>query len=136
MKEKIEKILQQEVPKFFTQVTVYSMLGGKHIHVRIAASDHNINQVQGQHPQLVVIAISTWPNQEIEASGSRTSIMIKPTDRTYAMKGVKIPFRRTKGEDAILRAIRRFAVRYQYALEQNRENLMYQDIVDYDALLS
>lgn len=136
MKEKIEKILQQEVPKFFTRVHEYPMLGGNHIHVWIAASDHNINQVAGQHPQLVVIGISKWPNEEIEAYGSRTSIMIKPTDRMYAMKGVKIPFRITKGEDAILRAIQRFVVRYQNILKQNRENLMYQDIVDYDSLLS
>jgi hypothetical protein len=63
--------------------------------------------------------------------------MSDPDEKYLAAKSVKVPFRTPQpNEKAVLDAIRRFAENYKKTLADNREVLLYQDIVDYDKLLA
>ena len=51
------------------------------------------------------------------------------------MVGIDIPFRRPKNtEEAVLRAIKRFAQNYIRILKENKDVLRYKDVVDYSFL--
>jgi hypothetical protein len=55
------------------------------------------------------------------------------TERFLAMKAIKIPFRTPKKEEKnVLECVERFAKNWLQALKDNKTDLKYQDIVNYD----
>jgi len=144
--EKIENVLNAQLPEGAHRIIkeVEGSFGGDYIKIAFAASDAQINNVRGQHPQCVSLCLDIqdmelYP-QVFGGNGGRLihrkPNMEDPREKYLAMKGVRIPFRKPKPEEAkILNAIARFAQRWQEALKQNREVLMYQDLVNYDELL-
>jgi hypothetical protein len=145
MKEKIEAILKRILPKAFTFVEERVFLDEKSLIIGMAASNHKINGVAWQYPQFCALMLHfkdmDLHTQHVGGSGGgkiyRKPDMNNPKEKFYAMKGVKIPFRKPQPtEEAVLKAVERFAQRWIEALKENREVLMYQNIVDYDELLN
>ena len=144
MKEKIEAILKQVLPKAFTFVQEREFLGEKSLIIGMAASSYKINGVAWQYPQFVSLMLHfkdlDLHTQHVGGSGGG-KIYCKPDmnhakEKYLAMKGVKIPFRKPQPtEEAVLKAVERFCQRWLQALKDNREVLMYQNLVDYDELL-
>lgn len=144
--EKIENVLKTHLPKGAHRIVkeVKGSFGGDYIKIAFAASDVEINNVRGQHPQCVSLCLDLQDMElypQVFGGNGGQSIRRKPNmedphEKYLAMKGVRIPFRKPKPEEAkILNAIARFAQRWKETLKQNREVLMYQDLVDYDELL-
>jgi hypothetical protein len=100
--------------------------------------------VQGQLPQVVSLHLShelELSHQVFGGNGGRWIYrrpnMDSPREKYLAMASEKVPFRTPeKNEDAVLRAIGRFINNYKRILIENKAELMYQDIVDYDSLLA
>ena len=147
MKAKIEDILNKVVPSFYKGVSIYKNIfdTGNNIRIFIAASDYKINGVSGQLPQVVSLSLDLSDMdlhpQVFGGNGgraiSRKPNMSDPDEKYLAAKSVKVPFRTPQpNEKAVLDAIRRFAENYKKTLADNREVLLYQDIVDYDKLLA
>lgn len=147
LEDKINDILNEVLPsKAFRYVGLNERgFGGSYIKIAFAANEININNVSGQKPQLVSLTLNLdgmelYP-QCFGGNGGQ-SIYRKPNlelreEKFLAMKSVKIPFRKPKPEEKfILVAIRQFAQNWLHALNANREVLMYQDLVNYDELLS
>jgi hypothetical protein len=147
MIEKIKNILDEVLPaNAFRYVGLSSgSFGGDYIKIGIAASDLNIHQVAGQKPQLVSLMLHL-DDMELHpqcfGGNGGQSIYRMPNlelreEKYLAMKNVKIPFRQPKREEKfILATIRKFAENWLQALKDNKEVLMYQDLVNYDAILS
>ena len=145
MKTQIENILASALPtEIFTEVREYKQFGGSPaLKISIAMSDHNINQVRGQHPQLVTLCLELETmalyTQSYACQGGG-SIYRNPNkevarERYLAMQNEKVPFRRPKAEEKfVLGAVKRFAENYIKTLKKHREVLRYQDIVDYSVL--
>ena len=147
IKVKIEQILDKVVPSFYKGVSIHKNIfdTGNNIRIFIAASDYKINGVSGQLPQVVSLSLDLsdmdlHPQVYGGNGGQRVERkpnMSDPNEKYLAMKGVKVPFRTPQpNEKAVLDAIRRFAENYKKTLSDNREVLLYQDIVDYDKLLA
>lgn len=143
--EKIREILEKNLPTN-TKIWIYSYkIFGEHIAIKFAPSDHLINGVSGQYPQLASLAIDL---EDLELSvqmfggsgGNR--IYRKPNmqdskEKYLAMKGVKIPFRKPKPElKFIYGAIERFCRNYVKVMRENKDQLMYSEYVDYDTYLN
>lgn len=148
VKTEIEKILEKNLPaSTFKRVWIFRGMGTKNnIGIAFSASDYNINNVRGQLPQLVSLALWNWDDglelkPQIFGGDGGQIIYRKPNmqddrEKYLAMKSVKIPFRKPKGElKFIYAAIERFCQNWVKTLKENRNELMYQDIVDYDKLL-
>lgn len=113
--------------------------------IMIAASDVEIHNVNGQYPQAVSLILDT-DNLELKTQifgGNGGGCVYRqvdpehPREKYLAMQRIKIPFRKPKNEmKFVLKAIKTFAERYKQTLIDNKERLMYKDIVDYDQLLS
>jgi len=146
MQEKILAILDEVLPeKCFRQVwnrkTFYST---PQIGIAMSVSSHDINNVRGQKIQLVSLILDLndmeLKPQSFGGSGGQR-IYVKPNlndpkEKFLAMKSVKIPFRKPKGEEKfILDAVKRFAENWLTALRENREILMYQELVNYDEII-
>jgi hypothetical protein len=147
IKVKIEQILDKVVPSFYKGVSIRKNIfdTGNNIRIFIAASDYKINGVSGQLPQVVSLSLDLsdmdlHPQVYGGNGGQRVERkpnMSDPNEKYLAMKGVKVPFRTPQpNEKAVLDAIKRFAENYKKTLADNREVLLYQDIVDYDKLLA
>jgi hypothetical protein len=147
IKVKIEQILDKVVPSFYKGVSIHKNIfdTGNNIRIFIAASDYKINGVSGQLPQVVSLSLDLsdmdlHPQVYGGNGGQRVERkpnMNDPKEKYLAMKGVKVPFRTPQpNEKAVLDAIKRFAENYKKTLAENREVLLYQDIVDYDKLLA
>jgi hypothetical protein len=147
IKVKIEQILDKVVPSFYKGVSIHKNIfdTGNNIRIFIAASDYKINGVSGQLPQVVSLSLDLsdmdlHPQVYGGNGGQRVERkpnMNDPKEKYLAMKGVKVPFRTPQpNEKAVLDAIRRFAENYKKTLANNREVLLYQDVVDYDKLLA
>ena len=147
IKVKIEQILDKVVPSFYKGVSIHKNIfdTGNNIRIFIAASDYKINGVSGQLPQVVSLSLDLSDMdlhpQVYGGNGgraiSRKPNMNDPKEKYLAMQSVKVPFRTPQpNEKAVLDAIKKFAENYKKTLAENREVLLYQDIVDYDKLLA
>jgi hypothetical protein len=147
IKVKIEQILDKVVPSFYKGVSIHKNIfdTGNNIRIFIAASDYKINGVSGQLPQVVSLSLDLSDMdlhpQVYGGNGGqridREKDMNDPNEKFFAFSTIKIPFRTPQpNEKAVLDAIRRFAENYKKTLAENREVLLYQDIVDYDKLLA
>lgn len=144
--EKVETILKNALPGFYIYVgESKGTFGGNHLKIAMAAQDYNINKVAGQKVQLVSLSLDLktleLQTQVYGGNGggtiSRKPNFDDPKEKYLAMKSVKVPFRRPAcNERDVLAAIERFAVNYKNTLIENRDVLMYQDIVNYDELLT
>jgi len=147
IKVKIEQILDKVVPSFYKGVSIQKNIfdTGNNIRIFIAASDYKINGVSGQLPQVVSLSLDLSDMdlhpQVYGGNGGqridREKDMNDPNEKFFAFSTIKIPFRTPQpNEKAVLDAIKRFAENYKKTLAENREVLLYQDIVDYDKLLA
>lgn len=145
LQDKIKDIIEKNLPGFWFSVFPYKgAVGGNFIAIKIAAKDRRINDVTGQRPQAVSLSLNTdtmeLQPQVYGGMGGRR-IYRKPNmqddkEKYLAMKGVDIPFRTPKpNEEAVLKAIDNFTKNYKKLLIENKDVLMDQDLVDYNALL-
>jgi len=146
MRTKIETILNEVLPeKCYRKVwNTKTFYGTPQIGIAFSISDYDINNVRNQKIQIVSLILDL---NEMELTPQcfggcgGQSIYRKPNlelrDEKYlAMKSIKIPFRKPKGEEKfILAAIKRFAENWLKALKENREVLMYQEYVNYDEII-
>lgn len=146
MRQKIENILKDTLPAncFIFVGDRKSIFGEPEIRIGFAAMDYNINNVQGQRPQMVSLLLSLndmeLKPQIFGGNGGqciyRDPNKNDPKERYLAMKSVKVPFKMPKKEEKfVLAAIKRFAENWIKTLKENREVLRYRDIVNYDELL-
>lgn len=145
MINKIKDLLIKTLPEN-THIIVRerkNCFGGNYIMIGFAASNHLINGVEFQYPQFVSLSMYYDFTLDVQVYGGsggnridRKPNMNDPKEKYLAMKGVKIPFRRPKpNEKAVLGTIEKFAQNWIKALKENKENLCYQDIVNYDDFL-
>jgi hypothetical protein len=146
LQEKIEKILKDELPGFYTFVRKRKNFIGEtyYLQIGMAASNYEINRVSGQYPQYVSLMLDLsdmdLQTQVFGGNGGDRIYLIPdkndPKEKYLAMAGRRIPFRKPKpNEKNVLDAIRRFAQNYRNTLVENRDRLMYQDVVNYDEVL-
>lgn len=159
LKPEIEKILAEELPKFFTFAKlkseyVYSNESPRDcIYIGMACSELEINRIKDQFPQYCLLKLSSkgvlTPITLGGCGGHYIDLIpnkADPKECYLAIKGYKISFRQPKEGDpeAILRAIRKFCQNYKEALKTNLDRLMYKDRIcmynkegiDYNYLLS
>ena len=146
LREKVTNLVNASAGKLPHGVSVgVNPLGRQpYLKIWIACSTHEINRVQGQLPQVVSLHLShelELSHQVFGGNGGRWIYrrpnMDSPREKYLAMASEKVPFRTPeKNEDAVLRAIGRFINNYKRILIENKAELMYQDIVDYDSLLA
>ena len=119
-------------------------LGGEYVQIWISCSTKLIHQVRGQMPQVVSLCVDddlTLRTQVFGGNGGGC-IYRKPNteireEKYLYMKSVKVPFRQPKKElKFIVNAVSNFCDNYVKTLRENIDTLMYQDIVDYKALLA
>lgn len=144
--EAIKAIIEKELPRFWYEVTERkSSFSGSYIAIKIAASVHEINRVQGQHVQMVSLSLdpNKWDlhTQVFGGMGGQSIYRkINPEikrERNNAMASERVPFRTPKpNQKDVLRAIELFCINYKKKLAEHFEVLIYHDIVDYDKLLN
>lgn len=146
LKQEIAELIQNKLKrKFVFEVNEKKDYfgNGKYLAIWIACSDHNINRVCGQKPQIISLMLTDkleLSTQIFGGNGGRC-IYRKPNlelaeEKYLAMKSVKLPFRTPKPEiDKVKATISKFIDNYIQALKDNRTTLFYQDIVNYDELL-
>lgn len=136
--EQIITIIAEELPGFWSQVVPCRFLSMDFLSIRIAASPVLINNVDGQQPQRVALNYVPATGElvgHLNCTIYREPQRFNPAEQYLAMKGERVPFRKPKkGHEAD--ALRRFLRRYRETLTQFRPVLCYQDLVDYDKLLS
>jgi len=146
MKTEIENILLSILPKqaFINVKEIKSCFGDEEIMIFFAAKDYDINNVSGQKPQAVslLLDIKTLKLRPQVFGGNggqyieRKPNLNLPEEKYLAMKGVRIPFRTPKPiKEKVLNCIKTFAENWVKLLRENKDVLMYQDIVNYDELL-
>jgi len=146
MKEKIETTLKKVLPaSAFINVQPYKgCFGDNYIAIEFAVSDYNINQVRGQKIQMVSLSLKTKTLElqpQVFGGNGGQSISRKPNlgdpkEKYLYCKGIKIPFKKPMPvEKNVLAAIERFAQNWVKALKENKEVLMYQELVNYDEFL-
>ena len=133
MRTKIAQIIAEELPNFWNAVGTYQGYDSPYITIKIASSNFNINNVNGQRPNCV----SLWMNENtkelsIQVFGGNGGQCIyrevgpnDPATKYLAMSRIKIPFRKpAKTEEAVLKAIRKFCIEYKKALIDNLDVLI------------
>ena len=145
MKAEIEDILKRTLPsKSYSLVKEGTIMGDPYMRIEFAVSDFNINNVEGQKPQLVSLMLFTdtleLRPQAFGCNGGqhiyRMPDMADPKEKYLVMKSIKIPFRKPLQEKVnVLAAIERFATNWVKLLKENKEFLMYSNIVNYDEFL-
>jgi hypothetical protein len=141
----IKTLLENTLPKdSFIEVSHYKGMSSKYIAIVFASKDVLINNVRGQRPDVVSLAIHL-DDLELYVQGfggnGGQHIYRKPNledakEKYLAMKSIKIPFRKPKNEEgAILKAIEKFAQRWILTLKENKEKLCYHNLVNYDEFL-
>lgn len=148
MKTEILEILQKTLPIGFcynVQESKNCIGSGSYLKIWAAISEKNINNVTGQKPQIVSLMLDLTDldlHPQVFGGNGGQCIYRKPnledrSERYLAMKSVKIPFRKPQPKkENILAAIERFFKAYLLALKENKENLMYQNIVNYNEILN
>lgn len=138
----IEKTLKNTLPsKAYIDVATATVLNSPYIRIRFAASATNINGVQGQKPQIVSLNLDIKTLEltpQVYGGNGGQHIFRKPdknnpAEKFLAMQSIKVPFRKPKPEiEKILAAIEKFAKNWLDLLKENKDALMYQNVVDYD----
>ena len=147
MKYKIMAILNKNLPLNAYRVIEErkTMFFDPYLKISFACSDKNIHNVAGQKPQIVSLRLILnsleLTTQVYGGNGGqhiyRKPDMEHPRERFLAMKSIKIPFRQPKKEEKfVLNAIDKFAKNWVLALVEHKDTLMYQDLVNYDELLT
>lgn len=148
MQTEILEILQKTLPKSFVYDAIerkQPLGNGSYIKIWAACSDININNVQGQKIQVVSLCLELdtlelYP--QVFGGNGGQCIYRKPnledsSEKYLAMKSVKIPFRKPKQERTkVLAAIEKFFKNYIEVLKENKENLMYQNLINYNDILN
>ena len=147
MINKIKNILDGVLPKAAFRIVSEgkNCFGGNYIKIAFAVSDYDINGVSGQKVQSVSLnldinTLELYP-QCFGGNGGqsiyRKPNLNDPTEKFLAMKSVKIPFRKPKpNEENVLSTIKKFAENWVKTLKENRSELMYQHLVNYDEFLN
>lgn len=145
MESKIEIILNEVLPGFWFKVEPWKGMGkSEYIAIKIAAKDFLINGVRGQRPQAVSLNLDLDTMELTPAmfgGNGGQSVYREPNlndskEKYLAMKRVKVPFRKPEGtEEAVLRAVQRFCIRYKETLKENIAVLCHRDVVNYESLL-
>jgi hypothetical protein len=122
-----------------------SHFSGSYIQIIVAASDYEINRVKGQFPACVSLSLNPKTmDLGVQIYGGmggniiyRKPNMDDPSERYYAMKGIKIPFRRPKPNEAsVLKTIAKFVENWKEAIKENLPVLCHNDAVDYEKAIS
>ena len=147
LKNEIAEILTKKLKnKFAFDVTMHKGLGGTpFMKIWIACSNIDINGVSGQKPQVVSLMLEPDTmdlHPQIFGGNGGQSIFRQPNlndpaEKYLAMKSVKIPFRRPQPTAEKVKAcIEKFVDNYITALKENKDVLMYKNLVNYDEVLS
>lgn len=149
IKNQIELILNNKLPNFAIKVIERkNFIGnGTYLAILIASTmDKTINNVQGQYPDFCSLRLDNDLTLETQCYGGcgggslhRNIDKNNADERFFAMKSVKIPFRKPQQtEKAVLNAISKFADNYLKTLKdiQSMGLLRYTDLVDYSKLLN
>jgi hypothetical protein len=132
IKTKIESILKSELPEFITKVQIgKNFFGSEYLRIFMYTSELNINNVQGQKPNLCSLALENDLELRVQGYGGcgGNRIFTKPNlndpkEKYFAMIGQKVSFRTPKKEEkTVLNAIKKFAQNYKTTLELHKENL-------------
>lgn len=148
MKNEILELLAKTLPPTFVYDAVerkQPLGNGFYIKIWAACSNIDINNVQGQKPQIVSLcldlsSLELYP--QIFGGNGGQCIYRKPNledskEKYLAMKSVKIPFRKPQPQpEKVLAAIEKFFKNYFLALKENKEVLMYQNLVNYNEILN
>jgi len=143
MKNQILTLLTDTLPKGFNIVITdykWSLGGDRYLNIMLSPNNHEINGIRNQFPQLVALSL-TLSNLELEVSysggmGGRCVSIIPQKNKHLYCESVKIPFRKPQpNEKSVLNAIQKFAQNYVKILKDNKEILMFQNIVDYSNLI-
>jgi hypothetical protein len=142
--EKIQTTLNKHLPKqVFTEVHEWKGIQDKYIAIKMYLSKETIHKVNGQYPQMVSLSLNIddmhLQTQVYGGNGGgriyREIDKEHPREKYLAMVGEKVPFRKPQNnEEAVLRAIGKFADNYIATLKAHREKLRYKDMVDYSFL--
>jgi hypothetical protein len=146
LKSKVEAILKKNLPDYFYFVKQYRepISGDTAFAIVMAVSDYEINRVRGQYPQAVSLYLNTKTlelHPQVFGGNGGQSIYRKPNmndpkEKYLAMKNVRVPFRTPpRNEESVLKAVDNFTKNYKKTLIENKDTLMYQDLVDYNKIL-
>lgn len=136
LKIKFESIMNKKLPSgIIHYIDVYkSFDGGINLKIVIASSNHKINGVSGQLPDIVSLRYSfTYEELKPQSFGccGGQKIHIQPDkedprEKYLALTGVKIPFRKPKNKEKNLVAcVGRFCENWLKTLNENRSRLLY-----------
>jgi hypothetical protein len=146
MKSQIQDIVLSTLPESFyviLQKRKAIISNDPQLLIAFAPNNYEINQVKGQHPQLVSLLLNMKTlelNTQVFGGNGGGNIYREPDpnhpkEKYLAMVGVKVPFRKPKQtQESVLRAIQLFCERYIQTLKDNKETLRYKDVVDYSFL--
>ena len=143
-KKAIEALLVKKLgDKFFYRVSPYEVFS-KYLAIEIAASKKPIYNVRGQYPQHISFSLSDkliLQPRMFGGSGGRTyqrnPNLNNPDEKYLCMKSVTLPFRNPNPNiQNIIKCLDKFIDSYIQALKDNIDVLCYQDIVNYQDLLS
>ena len=122
----------------------FSFGDDEYLQIWFACSDKDINNVQGQKPQVVslclILKTLELKPQTFGGNGGRCIYrqpnLDDPNERYLAMKSVKLPFRTpTPTVAKVKEGISKFIDNYSKTLKENRATIRYQEMVNYDELL-
>lgn len=141
----IRTILDKNLPETFFKYVAQSRTFDRKpmLKIALAPTEHNINGVPGQKPELMSFALwyeyQELAPQHFGGSGGR-AFHIKPdpdnpAEKYLAYASVKVPFRKPKwNEKAVYGALERFCQRYVQLLRENAERLPHKQHGDYSFL--
>lgn len=137
LKTQVENILNSELPGFSIYVGLRKHFDGTiFLAAKIATSDYLINNVEGQKHNCISFRIEDDLELAFQVFGGNGGQCFyrkvdpnNESEKYYAMKGVKIPFRTPKKDKiAVLKAIKTICQRYKALLKETYENgLLYSD---------
>lgn len=147
METKILELLRKILPSKTNIIVKHyeGWFGGSFTKIMFSVSNHEIHQVKEQFPQVVSLLLDKKTLElSVQIFGGmggnhiyRKPNMDDPKEKYLAMKSVKIPFRTPKKEEKnVLECIERFGKNWLQALKDNKNELMYQNIVNYDEFLT
>jgi len=149
MTNSIAEVLNKKLgEKFIKNVIGYiNWKSEEQVAIEISCSNERIGGVRGKTPQLVSLSLNMksmdlLPRQFGFDSDVKTSVHILPnrkleSEKHITYKEIKVPFRKPKKtREDVLACIGRFCDNYVKVLNDNKNVLMYQDLVDYNELLT
>ena len=141
----IRTILDKNLPETFFKYVAQSRTFDRKpmLKIAFAPTEHNINGVPGQKPELMSFALwyeyQELAPQHFGGSGGR-AFHIKPdpdnpAEKYLAYASVKVPFRKPKwNEKAVYSALERFCQRYVALLKEYGDRLPHKEHGDYSFL--